>query len=109
MFNDDIFETWLDIKSKELVNKISNSQALSSEEMIIFIVKAQSNHFHNLYEDIRADVQRIKEDTKELREDMNKRFDAVILRMDRFIIGSLVFTMISIFIILGFMYKMTSH
>ena len=124
MFNNNIFEDWLDSKSKELIKKISNQEALSSEEMIILVLKAQSNHFHHLDDDMRADMKELRNDMqtdmKDLREDMNKRFeqvdkrfeqvdkrfDSVMLRMDRFMIWSLGITMTSTFIILGFMYKL---
>jgi restriction endonuclease len=120
VFENDIFETWLDEKSKELVKKIGNQEKLSSEEMIILVLKAQSNHFHHLDQDMRKDM-------KDLREDMNKRFeqvdkrfeqvdkrfeqvdkrfDTVVARMDRFMIWSLGLTMTSTIFILGFMYKL---
>lgn len=123
MFDSDIFETWLDTKSKELILKIGSGQALSSEEMIILVLKAQSNHFHHLDEDMRNDMKDLREDMnrdmKTLREDMDKRFeqvdkrfeqvdkrfDAVIARMDRFMIWSLGLTMTSTIFIIGFMYK----
>ncbi len=116
MFNDDIFENWLDSKSKELVDKISNSEALSSEEMIILVLKAQSNHFHHLDEDMKTDMKELRvdmdkrfEQVDKRFEQVDKRFDAVMLRMDRFMIWSLGLTMTSTFIILGFMYKLIGN
>lgn len=117
MFEDNIFETWLDEKSKELVRKIGNQEKLSSEEMIILVLKAQSNHFHHLDQDMRNDMKALREDMtrdmKNLREDMDKRFeqvdkrfDAVIARMDRFMIWSLGLTVTSTLFIIGFMYKL---
>ena len=117
MFNDNIFEKWLDEKSQELVNKIGAGEPLSGEEMIILVLKAQSNHFYHLDKDLRDDMKELREDTArqiiELREDMDKRFeqvdkrfDAVIARMDRFMIWSLGLTISSTVFILGMMYKL---
>ena len=68
MFNNDIFEKWLDKKSSELVDKIGEEKALTSEEMIILVLKAQANHFAHLDRDLRTDM-------LNLRQDMDKRFD----------------------------------
>jgi hypothetical protein len=133
MFESNVFEKWLDDKSKELVTKIGNQESLTSEEMIILVLKAQSNHFHHLDEDMRKDMHDLREDMqndiKTLRQDMqdrfeqvdkrfeqvdkrfeqiDKRFDAVILRMDKFMLWSLGVTMTSTFLILGFMYKLVN-
>ena len=124
MFDDSIFERWLDSKSKELIDKIGNGEPLSSEEMIILVLKAQSNHFHHLDEDLRKDMRDLREDTTkqiaDLREDMDKRFeqvdkrfeqvdkrfDMLISRMDRFMVWSLGLTMTSTIFIMGMMYKL---
>ena len=109
MFENDVFETWLDDKAKELVNKISTGKALTSEEMIILVLKAQSNHFHHLDEDMRSDMRDLREDMNKRFEQVDKRFDAVMLRMDRFMLWSLGITMTSTFVILGFMYKLIGN
>jgi hypothetical protein len=57
--------------------------------MIILVLKAQLNHFLHL-------------DTN-LRKDMDKKFEQVFLRMDRFMIWSLGITITSTFFILGFL------
>ena len=112
MFKDDIFEKWLDDKAKEIVIELGNGKSLSSEEMMILVLKAQTNHFEHL------DIE-LRDDMKELRQDMNrkfeqvdkrfeqvdKRFDQMIGRMDRFMIWSLGLTISSTIFILGFMYK----
>ena len=92
MFENNIFEKWLDEKSQELVNKIRSGEALSSEEMIILVLKAQSNHFYHLDKDLRDEMKELREDTTkqiselredttrqiiELREDMDRRFEQV--------------------------------
>jgi uncharacterized protein YhaN len=120
MFDNNIFETWLDEKSKELVSKIANQEPLTSEEMIILVLKAQSNHFHHLDEDLRKDMKELREDMdkrfeqvdkrfeqiEKRFEQVDKRFDAMISRMDRFMIWSLGLTMTSTIFIVTMMYKM---
>jgi uncharacterized coiled-coil DUF342 family protein len=119
MFKDDIFESWLDKKANEIMEKLGSGKALSSEEMMVLVLKAQTNHFSHL------DIE-LREDMKDLREDMDKRFEQVdkrfeqvdkrfeqvdkrfeqvISRMDRFMIWSLGLTFASTIFILGAMYK----
>ena len=127
MFKDDIFEKWLDNKAREIITELGDGKSLTSEEMMILVLKAQSNHFEHL------DIE-LREEMKELRDDMDKRFEQVdkrfeqvdkrfeqidkkfeqvdkrfeqmIGRMDRFMIWSLGLTMSSTIFILGFMYKL---
>jgi len=114
MFKDDIFDNWLDQKSNEIVQNMGDGKSLSSEDMMVLVLKAQTNHFEHL------DIE-LKDDMKNLREDMDKRFEQVdkrfeqvdkrfeqvLGRMDRFMIWSLGLTMSSTIFILGFMYKFT--
>jgi len=127
MFNDDIFEEWLDKKAKEIILEMGEGKALSSEDMMILVLKAQSNHFEHLDVELKEDMKNLREDmTKELiavREDMdkrfeqvdkrfeqvNKRFDQMVMRMDRFMIWSLGLTLSSTVFILGFIYKFMGH
>jgi hypothetical protein len=56
MFENDVFDTWLDNKSKEIILKL-DKEKLSSDEMIILMLKAQTNHFAHLDLDLRSDMQ----------------------------------------------------
>jgi len=123
MFDNDIFEQWLDKKAQEIVEKMGANESLTSEEMIVLVLKAQSNHFAHLDKDMRTDM-------RELREDMDKRFEqvercfeqvdkrfeqvdahfgALTRRMDRFMIWSFGLTLTSTLFILGAMYKFTGN
>jgi len=77
MFEDNIFEQWLDTKTKEIVIKMGDGKALSSDEMIILVLKAQTNHFVHLDQDLRTEM-------IELRKDMDKRFEQVDRRLEQF-------------------------
>jgi uncharacterized coiled-coil DUF342 family protein len=126
MFQDDIFDEWLESESKTVLEKFKTNQPLTVEDKMVLTLKAQTNHFHHLDQDIRKDIATFKSDidkkfeqvdrrfeqvekrfeqVEKRFEQVDKRFDAVILRMDRFMLWSLGLTMSSTFIILGFIYK----
>ena len=110
MFDDSMFEKWLDNKTNNIVEKMGKGEKIESEEMMVLVLKAQSNHFHHLDKELREDTKDLREDIKNLREDMDKRFeqvdkkfDAVIFRMDRFMFWSLGLTLSSTIFIIGFL------
>lgn len=76
MFNDNIFDEWLDNKAKEIIIAMGEGKPLSSEEMMVLVLKAQTNHFNHL------DVE-LREDMRNLREDMDKRFEQVDKRFEQ--------------------------
>lgn len=97
MFEDDVFDAWLDVKSKEIVQKLGK-EVLSSDEMIVLVLKAQTNHFAHLDKDLRSDMaelnksisDRIEKSTAEwraemieLRKDMDRRFEQVDKRFEQ--------------------------
>ena len=111
MFDNDIFEKWLDSKSAEIVDKMSRGEPLLTEEMMVLVLKAQSNHFHHLDKDLRNETKTLRTDMqnemknlrtdmrdemnalrtdmqgemKNLREDMDKRFETVDRRFEQVI------------------------
>nr|VFK12012.1 MAG: hypothetical protein BECKLPF1236A_GA0070988_1006313 [Candidatus Kentron sp. LPFa]VFK28026.1 MAG: hypothetical protein BECKLPF1236C_GA0070990_1005613 [Candidatus Kentron sp. LPFa] len=93
MFDNDIFEKWLDSQAQAIVDKMGQGAQLRTEEMMILVLKAQSNHFHHLDKDLRNEMKTLRTDMRDemktLREDMDKRFEQVIRRMDRFMFWSL--------------------
>nr|VFJ67685.1 MAG: hypothetical protein BECKDK2373B_GA0170837_11961 [Candidatus Kentron sp. DK] len=93
MFDDDVFEKWLDSKSGEIVEKMGQGEPLRTEEMMVLVLKAQANHFHHLDKDLRNEMKTLRTDVRDeiktLREDMNQRFEQVIRRMDRFMFWSM--------------------
>jgi len=94
MFDDALFEDWLDKKTKAIFSKLGE-EALSSEEMILLVLKAQTNHFEHLDQDLRSEMSLLNKElrsdmatlNKELRSDMatlNKelREEMILLRKD---------------------------
>ncbi len=79
MFENDVFDTWLDNKSREIILKL-DKEKLSSEEMIVLMLKAQTNHFAHLDVDLRSEMaelnrnvsDRIEASTQQWREEMSK-------------------------------------
>ena len=83
MFDNNMFEDWLDSKAAEVLQKVGRNESIRSEEMMILVLKAQANHFMHLdtdlrkdMKDLREDMKDLREDMKDLREDMNRRFEA---------------------------------
>ena len=77
MFDNDMFEEWLDKKAAEVFEKVGRGESIRSEEMMILVLKAQANHFMHLDTDLRREMKDLREDMLELRKDMNRRFEAV--------------------------------
>ena len=83
MFDNDIFEKWLDEQANKLIKKMGSGEALTSEEMIILVLKAQSNHFEHLDKDLRGEIRDLRVDLNEMKADMDRRFEQVDRRFDR--------------------------
>ena len=77
MFDDNMFEEWLNRTAVEVFDKVGREERINSEEMMILVLKAQANHFMHLDTDLRTEMKTLREDMNALREDMNKRFEAV--------------------------------
>ncbi|MBP9674088.1 MAG: hypothetical protein KBD63_03260 [Bacteriovoracaceae bacterium] len=99
MFNNVFFENWLDEKCHGIMTKLNLEQQISSDEMIILILKAQSNHFSHMDDEFRQEFVNVRKEFREefvnvrkefreefvnvrkeikiLREDMDKRFDRI--------------------------------
>ena len=82
MFDDNMFEEWLNRKAVEVFDKVGGEERINSEEMMILVLKAQANHFMHLDTDLRTEMKTLREDMNALREDMNKRFEAVDKRFE---------------------------
>ena len=105
MFDNKVFDDWLDAQAQKAMNQIGNSEAISPEQMTILVLKGQTNHFHHLDIELRedmksmnerlsAEMRALREDMKSmnerlsvemraLREDMDKRFEQVDKRFEQ--------------------------
>lgn len=52
VFNNEIFDSWLNKKSDEILSKVDR-ETISTEEMIILVLKAQTNHFYHVDIDLK--------------------------------------------------------
>jgi hypothetical protein len=79
-------------------------EAISSDEMILLVLKAQTNHFEHLDTDLRTEMAALNKELREelilLRKDMDKRFEQVdkrfevlTSRIDHFMIWSFATTL----------------
>ncbi len=104
VFNNEIFDSWLNKKADEILSKV-NREMITTEEMIVLILKAQTNHFSHMDHDLKLAIQKshdeiglIREDNEKLenslrgdmtkmeagiRSDMDLRFNIVDKRFDR--------------------------
>ena len=60
MFNDDIFEKWLDREANKVLEKLNRDEdtPLSTEDKMILTLKAQTNHFYHLDIELREEMQK---------------------------------------------------
>ena len=68
MFDDKFFDNWLDTQAQKVMEQVASGQSISSDQMMILMLKAQTNHFAHLDIDLRSEMHA-------LREDMDKRFE----------------------------------
>lgn len=77
MFNNQIFESWLDKKSDEILSKVDREK-ISTEEMIILILKAQTNHFDHMDVELKSELHTVDHKINAL----DKRIDGLDKRID---------------------------
>ena len=104
MFDDKFFEQWLDNQAQKIMDMLANGQSISPEQMMVLVLKAQTNHFAHLDIELREDIQvldkrlsgemqrlgvemqnmneRLSKEMQELRKDMDKRFEQVDKRFE---------------------------
>ena len=70
MFDDKFFDEWLDNQAQKVMDQVADGQSISSDQMMILMLKAQTNHFAHLDINLRSEM-------KALRDDMDKRFEQV--------------------------------
>ncbi len=71
VFNNEFFDTCLTKKTEEILAKIDH-QPITTEEMIILLLKAQTNHFDHLDEEFRKDIGILKIDVNDLKTEIKE-------------------------------------
>jgi hypothetical protein len=82
LFDDAFFDQWLNEEVGRVKEKIKSGEALTGDDKMILPLKGQSNPFYHL------DIE-LRQEMKALRKDMDRRFDQLVSRIDRFMWWSL--------------------
>ena len=99
MFDDKFFEDWLDSQAQKVMEKVASGEGIAPEQMMILMLKAQTNHFAHLDVDLRNEMVLLREDmdkrfeqmqveTAKRFEQVDKRFEQLTSRIDHFMIWS---------------------
>jgi archaellum component FlaC len=83
MFQDDIFDEWLDSESKSVLKKFKTNEPLTIEDKMVLTLKAQTNHFAHLDVELRKDIKDLDEKTDKRFEQVDKRFEQVDKRFEQ--------------------------
>ncbi|MGZ5007933.1 MAG: hypothetical protein ACXV8W_08465 [Methylobacter sp.] len=98
MLDDKFFDQWLDNQAQKIMEQVAAGQSISPEQMMVLVLKAQTNHFAHLDIELREDIQeldkrlskemqdmneRLGKEMQELRKDMDKRFEQVDKRFEQ--------------------------
>ncbi len=60
VFDNKIFDEWLNTKSQEILSKVGR-ETITNEEMIVLVLKAQTNHFNHMDEEFRCEFRKLNE------------------------------------------------
>lgn len=89
MFENQLFDHWLNKKSQDILSKMDKEQ-VTTEDMLILTLKAQTNHFHHMDVEFREEFKKIDQsfDKFEQRFDQmesksDQRFDQMETKSDR--------------------------
>jgi len=75
MFNNEIFDKWLDKETDKVIEKLADNGKLESEDKLILMLKAQTNHFYHLDKEIRGEIELFKKESKRYWEENEKRWE----------------------------------
>jgi hypothetical protein len=56
MFDDKFFDDWLDTQAQKVMGKVADGEGIAPEQMMILMLKAQTNHFAHLDIDLRNEM-----------------------------------------------------
>ena len=75
MFDDKFFDDWLDSQAQKVMEKVASGEGIAPEQMMILMLKAQTNHFAHLDVDLRNEMILLREDMDKRFEQVDKRFE----------------------------------
>ncbi len=74
MFDNQVFDSWLTTKSQEILSKV-DKERITTEEMLVLILKAQTNHFHHMDLEFREEFKRIDSRFEKLTNNVDGKFE----------------------------------
>lgn len=81
VFNNQILEDWLDHKANEILSKLG-SETISDSEMLVLVLKAQTNHFNHLDGDLSNKICILDKRIDELESKFDKKFEILDHKID---------------------------
>ena len=94
MFDNNSFEKWLDSEAAKAMEKITSQQTVNQQEMMVLVLKAQTNHIAHMEQDLHQEMVILRKDMDKRFEQVDKRLDQMIGRMDSFMKWSFSTTLI---------------
>ena len=82
MFENDVFVKWLDEAAEKAMEKVTASEALSQQEIMFLLLKAQTNHITHLDVSLHGEVKKLREDSNTRFAEINTRFEEVNTRFE---------------------------
>jgi len=94
LFEDKLFDDWLDSEAKKAIDKFRNNEQLTIEDKMMLTLKAQTNHFIHLDVELREDIknldlkfskeiERLDEKIEKYQEENIKRFEQIDRRFEQ--------------------------
>lgn len=63
VFGNEYLDQWLTQRSEEILSKVTKEN-ISTEEMLVLMLKAQTNHFHHVDQEFRGEFKSVREEFK---------------------------------------------
>ena len=82
VFENQLFDHWLNKKSQEILTKMDKEQ-VTTEDMLILTLKAQTNHFHHMDVEFRDEFKKIYHSFDHMDKNFEQRFDIVDKKFER--------------------------
>ncbi len=73
VFNNQLFDSWLNKKSDDILSKVDR-ETITTEEMIILVLKAQTNHFHHMDVDMKSGLKDVNAKIESVNNKLDDRF-----------------------------------
>ena len=83
MFDDDFFEQWLDDQAQAARNKITKQETLSQNDMLVLVLKAQTNHINHSSKKLHEGIVTLRKDMDIRLEQVDKHFKQVDQRIEQ--------------------------